>query len=370
MKKSILAITAVSFLLSGCGTAVDQEPELHIATIPAQPDAPVSSVSVPPTEETQPEVSAEHKPPESTTEMISATDTTDTASYEAAMFDRAVFAAVMDPLTDVPGMYLLNDIDGDGMTEFLLAVPVSDTQSWNIILESPGSAGVYYYQATGLINDYFVIDPEDGQGRINENNHSDTGEIISSEYFRWTGTALELTSQLYGGSCYWNYQGTSSSDFLAKAAAMQSVQNEEIFNLVFSGTPEQIANSFHEYLSGYFKQVKPPVAADIDGNGSIEQVIVIQNLTKRWASNIISLYDQDETMNTDPLANVHTTCFVLDDIGNGMTRLRPANFDRKYTFAAAGGRLFAYDDTNTMQTIEYSTENAAPGKQFMSIMWG
>ncbi|MBR1554095.1 MAG: hypothetical protein IJ644_01740, partial [Oscillospiraceae bacterium] len=65
--------------------------------------------------------------------------------------------------------------------------------------------------------------------------------------------------------------------------------------------------------------------------------------------------------------NIHTTCFVLDAVSDGRIRIRSENFDRRYRFTQAGGRLFAYDDTNSMQTVQYSAEKDGFGKRFLSI---
>ena len=65
--------------------------------------------------------------------------------------------------------------------------------------------------------------------------------------------------------------------------------------------------------------------------------------------------------------NMHTTCFVFDLTENAKVRIRSENFDRRYQFRESGGKLFAYDDTNTIQTVQYSNEADGFGVDIMSV---
>lgn len=368
---SMLTATALSsVLLTGCGLQQTEnaniksgESEFQIATIQTEP--PVKSAPAPVTE------------PSGTTEAeeipeSNSPETQETIQYNPIAFDKAVFAAVLDAVAGNirTNDYLVSDPDRDGMSELLVILPDTETRSQNLVIENMLSAGIYYYDATGAENDYFVLDPETGDVFLNENTRSGDGSVISREYFHWTGMQWVSSCLLYGYKCYWNGEETTPEAFYAHADSMLSITPpEDIFNVHVLGTPETAAEAFYQYLSQYFK-LDRPVAADIDGNGTTEQVLFVQNLCKSWNANVRNLYGTDSILNTDRISSVHTTCFVLDTDESGYVRVRSENFDRKYKFSQSGGMLFAYDDTNSMQTIQYSTANDGLGKHFMTMMWG
>ena len=368
----MLMTLTVAARLTACGTVIqnpDAEPEqeIHVATIPAPAEDAEQPTRYSPVSE-----AVETAPTETVEDglIIITEETTEPEQhYNTLKFDEAVFAAILDTI-DSPVTYFANDLDGDSVAEFLISAPLEEGRSRNIVLEGIPTSGLYYYDATGVDNDFYVINPENGRALLNENTHDEEGNSVSTEYFVWTGNSWELVSQLYGYNCYWNYEPTTQETFLNNAGQMQSVGTpEDIFNIYLNGTPEQNAKDFYDYLSEYF-QISAPLTADIDSDGTPEQVLFIQNLTKRWGSNVISIYGQESVFDTEKLNNVHTTCFVLDTANDGRTRLRSENFDRKYTFQVSGTMLFAYDDTNSMQTIQYSRENDGRGIHFMSMMWG
>ncbi|GEM_PF-2727962 len=377
MKTIISMLTAsvmFSLLLTGCGTAAEQNsqeetlPDLQIAAIPIETQKEAAPVPDLPSETVLLTEAAETLPEEIIPEMLPTEETPqEPVSYNTAAFDKAIFGAMLDAVADKTQYYFVSDPDRDGMSEMLITLPDSETSSRNVIMEGLNSAGIYYYAAAGAENDFFVLDPSTGDVYLNENTRSQDGEsIISREYFQWTGSQWQSACMLYNGACYWNYEPTSVEQFLANADAMLSITPpEDIFNMTVSGTPEQAADAFYDYLSDWFS-LERPVAADIDGDGSPEQVLCVQNLSKRWCADIRNLYQTESFFDAEKLNAIHTTCFVLDAV-NGRTRIRSQNFDRKYRFAQSGGRLFAYDDTNTTQTVQYSKINDGFGKYFLSM---
>ncbi|MDE5736733.1 MAG: hypothetical protein K2H93_00025, partial [Oscillospiraceae bacterium] len=175
---------------------------------------------------------------------------------------------------------------------------------------------------------------------------------------------------LYGNRCYWNNQNVSTGEFLANAEKIIPVEkSEDVLNIYLIGDMQEIANDFYAYLAKYYKQLEKPILADMNSDGSPEQIIVVQNLSKNWVSNMHNLYESDNEFQATGLNSMHTTCFILDNTEN-CVRIRSANFDRKLTFEESAGMLFAYDDTNSMQTIQYSEKDAILGEHFMSVMWG
>ncbi len=395
MKKIISMLTAsalFSVLVTGCGIQQEENivpetsaPEIHVATIPAETQAlttspPSVETSVPETETVLLTEAAELLPTEIIPEEVPATETVSSEpkstlvyQYHDIDFDKAVFAALLDGIAGTSGTeyYFVSDPDRDGASEFLVTLPQSETSSQNFILENMASAGVYYYNATGAENDFYVIDPATGNIYLNENTRSDDGtDIISREYFEWTGGKWQSACMLYKNNCYWNYETVTAEEFLQNAEAMNRIATEDIFNLSLSGTPETVAEAFYQYLAKTFK-LERAVAADIDGDGFTEQVLVVQNLSQRWCANIKDLYQEADQapafFDTEPLSNIHTTCFVIDTVGAGRVRVRSENFDRRYRFTQSGGRLFAYDDMNIIQTVQYSAENDGLGKHFLSV---
>ncbi|MBR0483842.1 MAG: hypothetical protein IJJ69_03580 [Oscillospiraceae bacterium] len=373
MKTINLMLTAsvmFSVVLTGCGiqqeeTSVAEStmPDIQIATIPVE----TKSAATPPpaVAETEAEaVPAENSDIPEETSVSSKPEKT--LNYNTVLFDKAIFAALLDSITGGTDYYFVSDPDRDGFSELLVSIPQTESSSQNLILEGLGSAGIYYYDATGVQNDFFVLDPVTGDVYLNENT-VENGLLVSQEYFQWTGSKWQSACMLYNGSCYWNYQEITVDEFLANADAMLGITPaEDIFNITFTGTPESAANAFYQYLAGYFK-TEHPVSADIDGDGTTEQIISVQNLSKSWCANVRSLYDENSFFNIESLSNIHTTCFVLDTASDGRVRIRSENFDRRYRFTEAGGKLFAYDDTNSMQTVQYSAEKDGFGKRFLSI---
>ncbi|MBE6876438.1 MAG: hypothetical protein E7496_06905 [Ruminococcus sp.] len=368
IKFMLTASVMFSVLLTGCGIQQEENsipeptvPDIQIATIPVETKSAVSPAPV--TAETD-AVSAEI--PEIQDETVTTARPEKTLNYNTVIFDKAIFATLLDSITGGTDYYFVSDPDRDGMSELLVSIPQTESSSQNLILESMGSAGIYYYDATGVQNDFFVLDPVTGDVYLNENT-VENGYLVSQEYFQWTGSKWQSACMLYNGSCYWNYQDVTVDEFIANADAMLDITPaEDIFNISFTGTPETAGEAFYQYLAKYFK-AEHPVSADIDGDGTTEQVICVQNLSKSWCANVRSLYDEESIFNTEALSNIHTTCFVLDTVSDGRVRIRAENFDRKYSFTQAGGRLFAYDDANSMQTVQYSAEKDGFGKRFLSI---
>ncbi len=394
MKTIISMLTAsalFSVLLTGCGIQQEENtisatsaPEIHIDTIPAETQA---LTTVPPVETSAPETetvllteAAEILPSEiipaelpSTEAVSSEPKTTLVYQYNDILFDKAIFAALLDSIGGTSGTqyFFVSDPDRDGASEFLVTLPETSVSSRNLIFENMTSAGIYYYNATGAENDFYVIDPVTGNVYLNENTRSDDGiDIISREYFEWTGSKWQSACMLYRNNCYWNYEPVTVEQFLQNADAMNRITAEDIFNLTISGTPESAADAFYQYLSKSFK-LERPIAADVDGDGFTEQILFVQNLSQKWCANIKDLYQEADKepayLDTEALSNVHTTCFVLDSVGAGRVRIRSENFDRRYRFTQSGGKLFAYDDMNIIQTVQYSAENDDFGKHFLSV---
>lgn len=376
MKKSMIMLTmamTVSVILTGCGFQKIENPEtdseIHIATIQTQTEHAAPKPA--PTTETQPQSESVETTPEEMDSNSESDTNPQVVYYSDSDFEKAIFAALLDGLctTFAPQCYVMADADNDNQSEFMIAMPVSETSSQNIVLESPASAGIYYYDATGVYNDFFVIDPEQNKVLLNENTRSEDDYIISREYFEWQGNHWETVSLLYDSHCYWNNANVSTDEFIANAENLLQInQPEDILNICLTGDIEEITDAFYQYLSKYYKLEKP-VIADINNDGHTERVLVVQNLSKNWVANIHNLYESDGILDTSKLEAMHTTCFVLDSLGHSV-RIRSENFDRKYTFAESGGMLFAYDDTNSMQTIQYSDSNDILGQHFMSMMWG
>ncbi|MDE6658092.1 MAG: hypothetical protein K2J88_05860 [Oscillospiraceae bacterium] len=402
MKKSIIILTMamlISITLTGCefqeidNPDTESEPEIQIATIATQTEHAAPKPA--PTTETQALSETIQTVPEEVTE--SDTDANSNfICYTDSDFEKAIFVALLDGLcvNTIPDCYIMADSDSDNYSEFMIAMPTSETTSQNIVLESPATAGIYYYDATGVSNDFFVIDSEQNKVLLNENTRSElktempefqnpeteeleqiqetenNAPIISREYFEWQGNHWETVSILYGNHCYWNNTNVSTGEFLTHAENTPKISpTEDIFNIYLAGDIQKITNAFYEYLAKYYKQLEKPVSADINGDGIPEQFLFVQNLSKNWISNIHNLYESDGELDITGLDAMHTTCFVLDYVEN-YVRIRSENFDRKYIFAESGGMLFAYDDTNSIQTIQYSDRNAVLGEHFMSVMWG
>lgn len=398
MKKSIMIMTMAmlgSVLITGCefqeidnSNHTEPEPDIQIATIATQAEhaapKPAPVVETQPKSEISETVSEENSESDTENKMI---------YYSDSDFEKAIFAALLDGLcTDtISECYIMADADNDSYSELMVALPISETASQNIVLESPNSAGIYYYDATGVSNDFFVVDPELNKVLLNENTRADTiketeetqvdeeqeetqntniNNIISREYFEWQGNHWESISILYGNRCYWNNQNVSTGEFLANAEKIIPVEkSEDVLNIYLIGDMQEIANDFYAYLAKYYKQLEKPILADMNSDGSPEQIIVVQNLSKNWVSNMHNLYESDNEFQATGLNSMHTTCFILDNTEN-CVRIRSANFDRKLTFEESAGMLFAYDDTNSMQTIQYSEKDAILGEHFMSVMWG
>ncbi|MDE5769461.1 MAG: hypothetical protein K2H82_08760 [Oscillospiraceae bacterium] len=390
--RSMLFIAwSVSVLLTGCGFQeienLETEPEIHIATIPVQTEqkentAPESgkAESLENRENSENSENSEQNPdsdsdpnPEEAFETESETEP-EVIPYSDYDFEKAIFAALLDGLccnTAMPS-FVMADTDRDHYAEFMISIPISETSSQNVVLESPASSGVYYYDATGIRNDFFVIDPEQNQVFLNENTRSEENpdSIISREYFKWAGNQWETVSLLYGNHCYWNNANVSTDEFYANAEKLVELSgSEDVFNIYLTNAElKEVTNAFYEYLSRYYQPSKP-IAADINGDGMSEQIISVQNLSKNWVSNLHNLYETDGVLDVTGLNAMHTTCFVLDYIGENV-RIRSENFDRRYTFSQSSGMLFAQDDTNAMQTIQYTNHADGLGEHFMSVMWG
>ncbi|MDE5753322.1 MAG: hypothetical protein K2H89_02060 [Oscillospiraceae bacterium] len=378
-RSPLIVLLSISVLLTGCGFQEIENPEsdsqIHIATIPQQAEhaAPKPAPTTETKSETEnfSETAIENKErPELETEAESETEP-EIAPYSDYDFEKAVFAALLDGLcsnTDSP-TFVMADVDRDHYAEFMISIPVSETSSQNIVLESAVSAGVYYYDATGIQNDFFVIDPEQNQVFLNENTCSEEGNIISREYFEWQSNQWETVSLLYGNHCYWNNANVSTDEFYTNAEKLIDVfQPEDVFNIYLSAEMKEVTDAFYQYLSKYYKPSKP-ITADINGDGMSEQIIFVQNLSKNWIGNVHNLYETDGVLDTTGLSAMHTTCFVLDYVGESV-RIRSENFDRKYQFEESGGMLWAYSDTNATQTIQYTDSLDGLGKHFMSVMWG
>lgn len=382
---------SISVLLTGCGFQeienLETEPEIHIATIPVQTEqkentAPESgkAESLENRENSENSENSEQNPdsdsdpnPEEAFETESETEP-EVIPYSDYDFEKAIFAALLDGLccnTAMPS-FVMADTDRDHYAEFMISIPISETSSQNVVLESPASSGVYYYDATGIRNDFFVIDPEQNQVFLNENTRSEENpdSIISREYFKWAGNQWETVSLLYGNHCYWNNANVSTDEFYANAEKLVELSgSEDVFNIYLTNAElKEVTNAFYEYLSRYYQPSKP-IAADINGDGMSEQIISVQNLSKNWVSNLHNLYETDGVLDVTGLNAMHTTCFVLDYIGENV-RIRSENFDRRYTFSQSSGMLFAQDDTNAMQTIQYTNHADGLGEHFMSVMWG
>lgn len=398
----LLTAWSVAVLLTGCGFQEiensEPEPEIHIATIPAiqskNPGNPGNSVDSEnpgnltnlenPEDLENPENSgnpenlgnldSEADPGSETDSEIESETEPEINSYTDYDFEKAIFAALLDGLcceTAMPS-FVMADTDRDHYAEFMISIPISETSSQNVVLESPVSSGVYYYDATGIENDYFVIDPEQNQVFLNENTRSESNpdSIVSREYFEWAGNQWETISLLYGNHCYWNNQNVSTGEFYDNADKLVRLSgSEDVFNIrLHHAELKEVTNAFYDYLSRYY-QPSRPITADINGDGMSEQIISVQNLSKNWVSNVHNLYDTDGVLDITGLNAMHTTCFVLDYVGEDV-RIRSENFDRRYTFAQSGGMLFAQDDTNAMQTIQYTDHADGLGEHFMSVMWG
>ncbi|MDE6088371.1 MAG: hypothetical protein K2G25_08305, partial [Oscillospiraceae bacterium] len=382
---------SISVLLTGCGFQetenLETEPEIHIATIPTQTKQKESTASEfrkaespknpensenPESSEQNPDSNSDSNPEEaSETESETEPEVIPYSDYD---FEKAIFDALLDGLccnTAMPS-FVMADTDRDHYAEFMISIPVSETSSQNIVLESPASSGVYYYDATGIQNDFFVIDLEQNQVFLNENTRSEENpdSIISREYFEWAGNQWETVSLLYGNHCYWNNANVSTDEFYTNAEKLVELSgSEDVFNIYLTNAElKEVTNAFYEYLSRYYQPSKP-ITADINGDGMSEQIIFVQNLSKNWISNVHNLYETDGILDVTGLNAMHTTCFVLDYIGENV-RIRSENFDRRYTFSQSGGMLFAQDDTNAMQTIQYTDHADGLGEHFMSVMWG
>jgi len=367
----LMASVMLSEILTGCSTQQESElpeepaPDIQIATISVetQPEQEETAVqSVPVTEAVQ------YLPSEIIPELPSETTApVKTMNYQTELFDKAVYAAVLDGLSEFPIDFIATDADRDSALELLVALPISETSSQNIVFENMNSCGIYYYDATGVENDFYVMDPVNGNIYLNENTHADNSDtVISQEYFEWTGSVWQSACMLYGNDCYWNYETVSIGEFEAYAASMQNIYSEDLFNLSFSGTPETAAEAFYQYLARWF-QTERPVSADIDGDGTPEYYVSVQNLGKPWYSNSVNLYTDENSLDMGSVMNMHTTCFVFDFVEDGKVRIRSENFDRKYQFRQSGGKLFAYDDTDTIQTVQYSGEDDGFGMHIMSV---
>ncbi|MDE6729919.1 MAG: hypothetical protein K2J71_03990 [Oscillospiraceae bacterium] len=380
---------SISVLLTGCEFQetenLETEPEIHIATIPTgqkkNTEIKISEISVQnPDLDLNPDSDSDPDPdPEEASESESDSETEsetepEVIPYSDYDFEKAIFAALLDGLcyhTQMPS-FVMADTDRDHYAEFMISIPISETSSQNVVLESPVSSGIYYYDATGIQNDFFVIDPEQNQVFLNENTRSgeNPDAIISREYFKWSGNQWETISLLYGNHCYWNNANVGTDEFYANAEKLMVLFNsEDVFNIYLDNTElKEVTNAFYDYLSRYYQPSKP-ITADINGDGMSEQIISVQNLSKNWVSNVHNLYDTDGVLDLTGLDAMHTTCFVLDYIGETV-RIRSENFDRRYTFSQSGGMLFAKDDTNAMQTIQYTDHPDGLGEHFMSVMWG
>ncbi|MBR1529091.1 MAG: hypothetical protein IJ642_07295 [Oscillospiraceae bacterium] len=370
MKKIFSVLTAsvmFSGMLTGCGTRQETEsventvPDIQIATIQVETQTTQEEEIIPPSAVST-EAVQQQLPAQMTTE-----NPKKTLNYQTELFDKAVFGALLSGLSEYPIDFIASDADRDSSLELLVALPVSETFSQNIVFENINSSGMYYYDATGVTNDFYVMDPANGNIYLNENTRTDDGAaIISQEYFEWTGSSWRSACMLYSNNCYWNYENVTVGEFEAYAASMQKIYLEDLFNLTVSGTPETAAEAFYQYLAKWFKPERP-VSADIDGDGTPEYYVSVQNLSKPWYSNVRNLYSQETTLIADSVMNMHTTCFVFDFVEGGKVRIRSENFDRRYRFNQSGGKLFAYDDTNTIQTVQYSNEPDGFGTHIMSV---
>ena len=370
----LTATVMFSVLLTGCGISLENPsaeettiPDIEIAAIPIETQSATSPAPVLATEQ-QVETQAQ-------TETTVQEDV-EYNGYSSSIFEKAVFAALLRSAVSDEDIayYSICDADKDGANEMLAIIPYTDGSSENLVFEHPSSPGFFYYDATGANNDYYAVDPETEEVYLCENTRSrDGSSIVAREYFHWSGRLWQSTCMLYGGKCYWNYQNTTEEDFMAKSNALVRLNlDEDIFNIVVSGSPDGVAEAFYQYLSKYFA-VDHPLAVDIDGNGSIEQVIFIQNLPKGWWGNMRKIYEgtSEHTMDINIFRSAHTTCFVFDTDINGRVRIRSESFDRKYRFAQFNNSLVAYDENNALQTISYATENAGFGTHIMSVikMW-
>ncbi len=367
---SILTVSVLfSLLWTGCSIQPYQNAEtetelpIEIATLPVETKSFADNSSV-----EQPVQEAE------TSAETAAAPEKQTPFYSTSIFDKAIFAALLKGAADgiYTNSFYVGDVDHDGGVEMVASIPYTEKTSANLIFDNYDSAGLYYYGATGIENDFFVLDPTAQKVYLNENTRSADGEaIISREYFEWQGKRWNSACMLYGSRCYWNYADTSEADFMSKVSALQSVQPaEDIFNLKINGKIDEITTQFYQYLTKYFHP-ETPLSVDLDGDNLADYVIPIQNLAGSWCSNLRNLYDTEGYFNEQGIRNVHTTCFILDTTSDGLVRIRSENFDRKYTFREIKMKLFAYDENEVMQTFQYSSEDSCVDKQFMSMvkMW-
>ncbi|MBR4320140.1 MAG: hypothetical protein IKP69_08855 [Oscillospiraceae bacterium] len=378
MKKIIAMLTATvmfSLLLTGCGISLENNspdetavPDIQIAAIPIETQSATSPAPVSDTRQ-QAETQAKNQ------SQIETTAQTEIkiGNYTGEMFEKAIFAALLrGAISDEDiAYYTICDADKDNANELLAIIPYTEGSSENLVFEHPSSPGFFYYDATGANNDYYAIDPSTEDVYLCENTRSrDGSSIVAREYFHWSGRLWQSTCMLYGGKCYWNYANTTEEDFLAKSNALIRLNAEEdILNLSLPGTPETAAEAFYKYLSKYFA-VDRPLSVDIDGNGSKEQVVFVQNLPKSWWGNMRKIYESDSehTLDINIFKSAHTTCFVFDTGADGNVRVRSENFDRKYRFAQYNDTLVAYDENNDLQTISYAVEDAGFGKHIMSVI--
>lgn len=362
----LTAPVLISMLLTGCGfqqegyQAETEMPPVGIATIPVE-TKPVVTESPDIVQNT--ELSTENLNQEESASV-----------YSRTVFDKAMFAALLKAAADdcYTDSFYVGDVDKDGYSELVATLPYSESTSANLLFDDFNSAGLYYYGATGAANDYFVINPETGDVYLNENTRSeDSKSVVSREYFKWKDKKWDSACMLYGGRCYWDYENTSSSSFSKKASALKQIKPaEDIFNIFVTGTTQVAADELYKYLSKYFA-LEHPFSVDIDSDGKKEQVLFIQNMNKAWCTEIKNLYTTDGYFNPSTFQNMHTTCFVLDEAGENMVRIRSENFDRKYRFVELNDRLFAYDENDELQTFQYSDANSGVNTHFMSMvkMW-
>ncbi len=369
MKKIISMLTAsamFSVILTGCGIQPEtgsEEPEII-------PDIQIATIQIETQAETVPETV---QPPVQSTETVPHSSDTNTShkpekasSYATEIFDKAVYSALLSGLTDYPSDFIVTDADDDGMLEFLVAMPISDSSSQNFVFESVGTAsGLYYYDATGIKNDFYVIEPETNKVYLNENTRTEDGAaVISQEYFRWDGRSWKSTCMLYSNNCYWDNQNVTTGEFQSHAAAMQNIYLEDIFNISAAGTPSTAAEAFYQYLLSKGFAPQKPLSADMNGDGALEYYVAVQDIAKPWYSHMKNLYNHDETLET---LNFYTACFIFDKTENNTMRIRSENFDRRYRFSQSGQKIFAYDDTETIQTVQYSGEPDGFGVHIMSV---
>lgn len=298
-------------------------------------------------------------------------------------FDKAIFGAVTDALALVGILEscIVTDADSDGKLELTVSANITDSSldisalnKTEIMFENIVAPGVYAFSSTGRAQNIDCFVDNEKETVLFMDSYM-AGNFMWISHSCWTGSTWEIMSEYVCESsiseehrvttCYWNHETVTEEEFFSLQDELDGERNDlpQILNTYIDGDVADVSGEFYSHLKTHL-DVQSPLAVDIDKNGTVEQVIAVNNLTSLWRENTVFFNESGEQDFTG-FDNVKSTIFVLDEY-DGRVRIRSENFDREISLSVVDGSIVVNNDTNL--SLEYSAEEDTLETNFLKIV--